>query len=619
MASSFRLILFASCWLLSFSLHSRADGVLVLAAADQTYNPAPHLHYMVDETGTLTVDTLPTDPARWQALAADNLNLGYEQKPVWVKWQVRREASAATRWYLILKYAMLDYVDVYQFDPGLNTVRQHTQVGDQQPFGQRPLAHPHFIVPFTLDSTDTTGFVLRIQTESSFQAPISIVEPEWFWQQDRVRALLEGGTYFICLIMAVYNFVLFLFLRDRGYLYYVLYIVFLVLALGANRGWGFEFLWPGYPQVQDYVVLLSMLAGVASAYAFASAFMRLNTLAPRLQRIFRGMIVLSGLFTLVVLSQDQSVSARIAVVYSLFSALALALMALGFWYRTRTRQAALYCISWAILLSGASLYMGNKLGFLPMNFFTEEGLRIGVLLEMIFLSFALADRVNQDRAATEAAQRSVIELQKSMNEELEKQVKSRTQELEYLNHLLLQASITDSLTATANRRHFDDMLDKEYRRASRDDQTLALLMVDLDYFKKINDSHGHLVGDICLQKAAGVLINCIKRPPDIVARYGGEEFAVLLPNTPLEGACVVAENIRQQISALKISIPSGEQVRLTASIGVAAHQPRQRDSQAQLVQEADTALYQAKHTGRNRVVAAGASAALLSAAGNTAP
>lgn len=605
MASPPRWTLLVCCWLLAFSLPGRAADVLMLTSTEQLFNPAPQAIYLVNASAQ-TPDELPAASEQWQAVKGDTLNLGYIQSPVWLAWQVQRGADLPAPWYLVMHYPMLDRIEVFIRETGSAEFSRHLILGDHLRFAERPLRHPEFIVPFRLDSAAPHEIFLKVSSSGALQVPLSLTSPEYFWQQDRIMTLLEGGSYFICLIMALYNFMLFLFLRDKSYLYYVLYIVFFVAALGTNRGWSFQFLWPQSPRLQDIGIVFCTLVAIANACAFAASFMRLHKLAPRQHKLVNGMALACVVLALVTPWLDYHLAIQIMVGFSLTCSLTLAVVAFAVWYRSHSRQAALYCISWLFLLTGVSLYMGNKFGLLPVNFFTNEGLRVGALLEIVFLSFALADRVNQDRAATEAAQQQVIEMQLSMNTELEKQVKSRTQELEYLNHLLHQAAITDALTTTANRRHFDDMIDKEFRRAIRDGSALSLLMVDLDFFKKINDSHGHLVGDLCLQQASRALMECIKRPPDLVARYGGEEFAVLLPNTPADGARVVADQILERIRALQITIPSGQVIRITVSIGVASAQPHQGDSHPPLIHAADTALYEAKHGGRNRVVVAAA-------------
>ena len=164
---------------------------------------------------------------------------------------------------------------------------------------------------------------------------------------------------------------------------------------------------------------------------------------------------------------------------------------------------------------------------------------------------------------------------------------------------------TDGLTALANRRTFDKVLETEWLRAARDGTPLSLLLIDLDRFKSFNDNYGHQAGDECLQAVAGILMKAMKRSGDLVARYGGEEIAVLLPATDGVGAAAVAEDIRSQVEALAVSheanAPSGV---LTISIGSATLKPALEMFRADpkiLVALADQALYRAKLDGRNRV------------------
>ena len=185
---------------------------------------------------------------------------------------------------------------------------------------------------------------------------------------------------------------------------------------------------------------------------------------------------------------------------------------------------------------------------------------------------------------------------------LETRVRERTEELEQANDQLRSMSLTDGLTRVANRRRFDDKLDIEWNRAMRHDQELSLLMLDIDHFKKVNDSFGHLVGDDCLVSLAATLQGEILRASDLVARYGGEEFAVLLPATDGEGARQVAERMRQAVAGKPV--PSGQggtPVELTISVGVATMRPAIGAGSQELVRRADEALYAAKTNGRNRV------------------
>ncbi len=174
---------------------------------------------------------------------------------------------------------------------------------------------------------------------------------------------------------------------------------------------------------------------------------------------------------------------------------------------------------------------------------------------------------------------------------------------------LAKQALTDGLTGLANRRAFDEALDREWRRTLREGTKISLLLLDLDHFKEFNDRYGHTVGDDCLRAVASAIRSVARRPGDVVARYGGEEIAVILYDTDLEGGEGVAEQIRQAILALRL--PHAENPEgggwVTASTGVATALAivggtiRMPES---LLVAADGAMYRAKHGGRNRVAGA---------------
>jgi two-component system chemotaxis family response regulator WspR len=177
-------------------------------------------------------------------------------------------------------------------------------------------------------------------------------------------------------------------------------------------------------------------------------------------------------------------------------------------------------------------------------------------------------------------------------------------QLEVKNAELSRLSTIDGLTGLANRRRFDEALELECRRARRENAPLALIMTDVDYFKKYNDSYGHLGGDDCLRRIATVLTQGMRRPADLAARYGGEEFALVLPHTDLEGATVVAETVRKGVVALNLlHASSAVASHVTLSLGIAILLPHESELGPEgLVGRADVALYEAKREGRNRFV-----------------
>ena len=162
----------------------------------------------------------------------------------------------------------------------------------------------------------------------------------------------------------------------------------------------------------------------------------------------------------------------------------------------------------------------------------------------------------------------------------------------------------DTLTNIPNRRQFDQLMVREWNRAKREKTPFSIMMIDVDHFKMYNDAHGHQQGDVALQTVASTITSSLKRSTDIAARWGGEEFAVLLQNTILDGAVLVAEDIRKNIESTVIP-GSDEDVdyNVTISIGVATMLPENNTNIPNLILQADKALYKAKDTGRNRVYA----------------
>ncbi|MFN6540293.1 MAG: diguanylate cyclase domain-containing protein [Nostoc sp. EkiNYC01] len=178
--------------------------------------------------------------------------------------------------------------------------------------------------------------------------------------------------------------------------------------------------------------------------------------------------------------------------------------------------------------------------------------------------------------------------------------------LEVANSKLEKLSKLDGLTKIANRRCFDEFLEREWNRLKQTGNYLSLILLDIDYFKDYNDYYGHLAGDECLIQVASAAQTVLKRPTDLLARYGGEEFIVLLPNTNESGAIKVTKLIHQSIEKLKISHTkkNSSQYFVTVSLGVATRIPTAKSSAQELVDAADKALYKAKEQGRNRWVCA---------------
>lgn len=212
-------------------------------------------------------------------------------------------------------------------------------------------------------------------------------------------------------------------------------------------------------------------------------------------------------------------------------------------------------------------------------------------------------RAHTKHYITEIERNKAYELMQKMQEELAEANK----ELEKHNLKLQHLSRVDGLTGIANRRSFDEAIKKDWCRAQRQasEIDISLIMIDIDFFKLYNDGYGHQQGDDCLKLVAQEISNCVKRDCDLIARYGGEEFVAVLPDTSLEAAIEVAEEMRKHI--IKLAIPheySAHEDTITLSLGVATTIPTKNNTPEQLIEAADKALYKAKGNGRNQVMQA---------------
>lgn len=172
-----------------------------------------------------------------------------------------------------------------------------------------------------------------------------------------------------------------------------------------------------------------------------------------------------------------------------------------------------------------------------------------------------------------------------------------------LERRILKQANTDALTGVMNRRAFMERMEQETVRSRRDKTPLSFIITDIDHFKKVNDTYGHQVGDLVLQRFSAT-VSASMRPYDLIGRYGGEEFVICLPGADGLQAASAAERIRKKVEAMEIIVPDGSRsVRITASFGATAYSVGSRESMDSIIKKADDALYRAKNEGRNRVCA----------------
>lgn len=540
-----------------------------------------------------------TTPSAWTPIRIKNTNFGFDQRHYWFKVPLKNLNDSHALWFLRSDYPLLDTIDVYLISN--SELVQEFNSGDTLPFSQRPIRQPTFVFPLKIDTQKTNSLYIHVQTTSSFQLALSLQKESQFWQTIATENAISASFYSILISMLFYNLVIFFIVRARSYLYYVLYLLSFTIFMASIHGWSYQFLWPNSPKIHELSVAFSIALVIIFSALFSSTFLRLAKIRPALNRLVLSFVWMAGIYLIATLIVPYFIMIKVGSALAILVAGIAIISTIQEWLRSHTREVLLFIIAWSTVLVGFLLYSGQKFGFLPINMLTEHAIELGAILEVILLALGLADRINSERKKRLMVQKSMLEVQIVANKELDDKVQERTKELEELNFKLKTASITDSLTQVKNRRYFDQSLSAEYRRAYRDKTPVSLLVLDVDHFKKINDTYGHQAGDEILKNIATTISAIANRTSDTVSRYGGEEFTVILSNTPKEGAFLVAERIRESIQNC-ITQWDGVDISITVSIGLASFIPSNPDDETTLLKEADEFLYLAKKNGRNQVI-----------------
>lgn len=574
---------------------------------------ADELSFLRDDTGLLQradVQSLPV--SAWKKNGHEAFSESYNSATWWLRFNVKNPEKTEHRQLLEIAYPVLDVVEVWLLSGG--ETKSHYVLGDKKIFHDRPVDHRFFLVPVVIPAETEYTILIRVQSTSSVQVPLIVWDERAYFKHDQSRLLGQGMYFGIMLVMALYSLIVFIALRDRTYLYYFMYILCMPLFIASLNGLAFQFLWPSSTRWNDQALIVTLCSTMLFAGLFVRRFLLLDQNLPLLAKSISVLVVFTIAASLASFVLPYSILMRMVIVVAAIGCISVLVGGVMRWYRG-DMAARLYSIAWFTMLFGGMVLALSKFRILPQSVFTEYATQTGSAAGVFLLSFALISRINEERRQRNMAQQEVyaserllqkvqsaaLAEQRLANELLERRVLERTEALEAANLKLEALSSTDQLTGMKNRRHFDRLLNDEYARCFRYQRPVAVMLIDIDHFKRFNDVWGHQVGDDCLRYVATTMMESIRLHTDHIARYGGEEFCAVLPETDAEGARVVAERIRVAVELMQFEV-GGQLLPVTISVGVASVVPASADAGRDLVKLADAALYEAKGAGRNRVV-----------------
>ncbi|MGE8003365.1 sensor domain-containing diguanylate cyclase [Lysinibacillus sp. NPDC093216] len=400
---------------------------------------------------------------------------------------------------------------------------------------------------------------------------------------------LTGIFYGFLAALLIYNLFLFFSLKEKTYFYYVLYMFSFILYQATLNSLDIELLGQLFPKW--YFIKSSAISGnilLLFMILFCKEFLELKKYLPRFYKIGNLLLwitILSLIASFFV--PDVTITNNFTIIFAVFVFIFLWLSGI-FVLLKGQKMARFYMVGWTVLLGSIIVQALAFLSLIPFHpSIFERVPAAGAIFESIFLSLALGDKIN-------IIKKEHQEMQQTLNETLEHKVKERTQELERAKLELEKLANTDRLTKIPNRVKLDDVLEEALQHAQHQEVPFSIILLDIDYFKEVNDGFGHQVGDLVLMSVAEILQNTI-REQDTIGRWGGEEFLVICPQTTLDDAVKLSEKLRQQLENHQFPVVQ----RKTSSFGVTSYVDG--DTRNTLLSRCDKALYQAKERGRNCV------------------
>ncbi len=530
------------------------------------------------------------------------ISFGYNENEFWFHFSVHNHTNEKKDMVLEFTEIIHKKMDLYIKTDHI----EHIKNGLIVPVNQRDIKESTPSFSLTFLPYETKDLYVNLSSIYSVFGAIHLKTQEQFKHDMQLKKYLYVAYFSAIIVIVLYNLIIFFYLHEKVYLYYMGYVTVFIIWAANYRG----VLLP-YSDILTYDLLqitipiffILLILFSQSILETKKYFKILNTIL----NVFILVCIVSLLWMLI------SMHAGFHFMNMAAAPLLPFLLVVAFWALYNNHKIAkIYLIALSIYISGMSLLSLLALGILPYSIVMSHAAMIGSIFEIILFSLLLAYRINTIRQESLDSQEELLKQQKTESTRLFHAVSEKTKALNYANkkleaelarkdslekHLQYLAS-TDTMTGLLNRRAFFDICDEKMIEASSNESKLTCLIVDIDFFKQINDTYGHDMGDKVIKIIAKLMIENT-RTIDYIGRIGGEEFAILMPNTDKEDAFFIADRLRKNIARHEILL-NNDIVNVTVSIGLSYIHNEDKNIHS-LLKRADTALYEAKDSGRNQV------------------
>lgn len=561
------------------------------------------LKYFYDNSGQMDIKEISQQ--NFTQSINNQFTRGYKNGTSWFKLDIINN-SHNSRFVLYLTEPFWEQFNLYQWQKG--GWLEHKN-GLSVPLQQRDFqdTHPAFSVLIPSQSQQT--FYLQGRSVSAHLGKLILFTEREYLCPSRITLndvylFYHGGL----LLVVILNIFLFVAMRERIYAWYIAYIVSFMAFISVLSG---SYLLLNIPPWGDALHVVGTLVVMFMAL-FSGEFLALKKQKPVMYRVFILFAAIFFLFAIMISLQIPYSSLLFNIVSSIFFAILLT-VAVRVWQQGYIR-AKYYLIALMVYMPSMALMTMVFNGFIDNTDFSRYAFIGGSFIEIVFFSLLLVHRFYELQQEKLNIQTQLLVEKEKTKQNLELEISKRTEqltasnkkltfqtkELEQVKKELTLLAITDPLTQLYNRRYFSDIANNSFFHALRYKQPLSIIMLDIDEFKKINDTYGHSAGDRVIVSCARILEVC-SRQSDTVARYGGEEFIILVPQVLPDELMSLAKRIKSKISEQVITLDNDRTIQFTLSIGIAQIIHNSDTDIENIINRADQALYAAKQAGKNRI------------------